>query len=58
MGSQKIRAVIREERIGKTKAQKEMLNCSLLSRKSNILKHNSYMIPLLIKSQLWLQGIV
>ena len=35
-----------------------MLNYSLLSRKDNTHKHNSCMIFLLTKSQLWLQVIV
>ena len=34
-----------------------MLNCSQLNRKNNTHKHNSCIIPLLIKNQLWLQFI-
>ena len=58
--NKKIGDVIREEKWGKRKRKKkQMLKCSLLSRKyNNTHKHKSCVIPLLIKSQLWLQVVV
>ena len=58
MGSKKIREVIREEKMEKTKAQKELnVEMLIVEYKNNTHKHKSCMIPLLIKTQLWLQII-
>ena len=58
MGSEKILEVTREEEMEKTKTQNKVSFELKLSGMNNTHKHNSCIIPLLIKSQLLLQVIV
>ena len=51
MESKKIRETIGEEKMEKTKARKEInVELFIVSKKNNTDKHNSWVMPLLIKS--------